>query len=34
VGAKTKDGRKVSIFMSAYSHRDWLNEVLLRAEKS
>ncbi|WP_224369122.1 trypsin-like serine protease [Hyalangium versicolor] len=34
VGAKTRNGRKVSIFMSAYSHREWLNEVLQRADKS
>jgi hypothetical protein len=34
VGAKTTAGKKISIFMSAHSHSDWLNEVLRRANKS
>jgi Trypsin len=34
VGARTKDGRKVSIFMSAYSHLDWLHEALRHATRS
>jgi hypothetical protein len=33
IGARTKEGRKLSIFMSTYSHLKWLEEMLQRANR-
>jgi hypothetical protein len=33
-GAQTQDGNPMSYFTSAYSHRDWLQRVLKRADES
>jgi hypothetical protein len=34
IGAQTKDGGKMSVFTSVYSHRDWLEAALRRANKT
>jgi hypothetical protein len=34
IGAQTQDGRKMSVFTSAFSHRAWLEQALKRANES